>query len=117
MIFAIPMISRLPKAVPYQVMGGRFINSISDCLDLIALAYTTDRKSPDYDSVRRQYLSSLTLRIESLKTAVRIFKRVRHTNHKGDLVPVVAPRHEAEFIDLINQISIQLNAWLGSKAD
>lgn len=113
MILSIPMISRLPKSVPYQVLGGKFISNINDCLDIITLAYGLDKTSPTYEISRKECHGNLHLRLTSLKTTVRVFKKVRFTNHKGDVVPVVSPRHEGEFVDLVNQISVQIDAWLG----
>lgn len=113
MILSIPMISRLPKSTPYQVLGGKFISNVNDCLDIISIAYGLDKNSATYITARKECHGNLHLRLTSLKTMVRVFKKVRFTNHKGDLIPVVSPRHEGEFVDLVNQISVQIDAWLG----
>lgn len=113
MVLSVPMVCRLPKSVPYQVLGGRFITTVNECLDIIAFAYNLDRESVTYESARKECYGNLHLRLLSLKTTMRVLKKVKFVNHKGDVAPVIAPRHEYEFVDIINQISVQADAWLG----
>lgn len=111
--WAMPVAARLPKSLPFQVLGGRFVSNINDCLDIIATAYTLDRNSPTYEARKKDCYGCLILRLTSLKTLMRVFVRQRYANPKGELVPVVSPKQEGAFIDLINQIGIQIEAWLG----
>lgn len=111
--WAMPVIGRLPKSVPFQVLGGKFITNLNDCLDIIAIAYSLDRESPTYLARRNDCYGNLCVRLTSLKTMMRVFTRQRFTTPKGDLVPVVSPKQEGQFLDLINQIAIQVDAWLG----
>ena len=111
--WAFPVISRLPKSLPYQVLGGKFISNLSECLDIISIAYALDKSSPVYEARKKDCYGNLCVRLTSLKTAMRVFTRQRFTNPKGDLVPVVSPKQEGQFIDLINQVSVQVDAWLG----
>ena len=109
--WATTMTARFPKALPYQVTGGRFISNICDILDLIAMAYNADREDI---ATRHNLYGNLCTRMLSVKTAVRIWTRQRYTTPKGDLVPVVSPKHEAKFLELVVKIEQQLYAWLGN---
>lgn len=109
----IPVVARLPKSTPFQVLGGKIISNLSDCLDIISIAYALDRNSPTYDARKKDCYGNLCVRLTSVKTLMRVFTRQRFTNPKGDLVPVVSPKQEGQFIDLINQVAVQVDAWLG----
>ena len=111
--WAMPVVARLPKALPYQVLGGKFISNIHECLDIISIAYMLDKESPVYMARRKDCYGNLCLKLTSLKTAMRVFVRQRFVNPKGDLVPVVSPKQEVQFLDLINPIAVQIDAWLG----
>lgn len=108
-----PVVARLPKSLPYQVLGGKFISNLHECLDIITIAYMLDKESPTYSARKKDCYGNLCVRLTSLKTSMRVFTRQRFTNPKGDLVPVVSPKQEGQFLDLINQVAIQIDAWLG----
>lgn len=111
--WSMPMVARLPKSLPYQVLGGKFISNLHECLDIITIAYMLDKESPTYSARKKDCYGNLCVRLTSLKTSMRVFTRQRFTNPKGDLVPVVSPKQEGQFLDYINQIAIQIDAWLG----
>lgn len=51
MTWAIPVIERLPKSLPYQTLGGLLIRDIRECMDAVILTtQATDytHRSPKY---------------------------------------------------------------------
>lgn len=113
MVKTIPAVNRLPKTVAYQVLGGKIITYLHEIMDIISIAYDLDRDSENYKVACKECCGNIRLRITSLKTMMRVFKKVRFTNHKGDVVPVVSPRYEGEFAEYLNRIMSQVEAWLG----
>lgn len=95
LIWAIPMVERLPKSLPYQVLGGRIIANINDCLDAIIFA----TQSTDYTRIGQ--LNILIARMTTVKTAMRTLKATKK----------IAANQEVQFLDLINPIAMQAGAW------
>ncbi len=96
MIWAIPVVERLPKSLPYQTLGGLFIRDIRECMDAVIL--TT--QASDY--TRIEALNILVARMTSVKTTMRVLKASKK----------ITAQQEVQFLDLINPIAMQAGAWM-----
>ena len=96
MTWAIPVIERLPKSLPYQTLGGLLIRDIRECMDAVIL--TT--QATDY--TRIEALNILIVRMTSVKTTMRVLKASKK----------ITAQHEVQFLDLINPIAMQAGAVL-----
>lgn len=118
LLWLVPVIERLPKSVPYQTLGGLAIRDANECLDAIVVAHGLDKNSPNYQMARRECFGILVARMTSIKTKMRIFQqcRIRVKDAEGNprLAPVLSPKQEAKFLDLVNPIAIQAGAWLAA---
>ena len=118
LLWLVPIIERLPKSVPYQTLGGLAIRDANECLDAIVVAHGLDKNNPNYQMARRECFGILVARMTSIKTKMRIFQqcRIRVKDAEGNprLAPVLAPKQEAKFLDLVNPIAVQAGAWLAS---
>lgn len=97
MIWAIPVIERLPKSLPYQTLGGLFMRDVRECMDAVIL--TT--QATGY--TRIEALNILIARMTSVKTTMRVLKASKK----------ITAQQEVQFLDLINPIAMQAGAWLG----
>lgn len=118
LLWLVPVIERLPKSVPYQTLGGLAIRDANECLDAIVVAHGLDKNSPNYQMARRECFGILVARMTSIKTKMRVFQqcRIRVKDAEGNprLAPVLSPKQEAKFLDLVNPIAIQAGAWLAA---
>lgn len=118
LLWLIPVIERLPKSVSYQTLGGLAIRDANDCLDAIVVAHGLDKGNPNYLTARRECFGVLVARMTSIKTKMRIFQqcRIRVKDAEGNtkLAPILSPKQEAKFLDLVNPIAVQAGAWLGA---
>lgn len=96
MIWAIPVVERLPKSLPYQTLGGLLIRDIRECMDAVIL--TT--QATDY--TRIEALNILIARMTSVKTTMRVLKASKK----------ITAQQEVQFLDLINPIAMQAGAWM-----
>lgn len=96
MAWAIPVIERLPKSLPYQTLGGLLIRDIRECMDAVIL--TT--QATDY--TRIEALNILIARMTSVKTTMRVLKASKK----------ITAQQEVQFLDLINPIAMQAGAWM-----
>lgn len=96
MIWAIPVVERLPKSLPYQTLGGLFIRDIRECMDAVIL--TT--QASDY--TRIEALNILVACMTSVKTTMRVLKASKK----------ITAQQEVQFLDLINPIAMQAGAWM-----
>lgn len=104
--WAIPLTERLPKSLPYQVLGGEMIRDIKLCLDaVIAAMHTTDAQA------KIVCIDAVIARMTAVKTTMRQF-----TQAKIKLAPVVSYKQEIAFLDLLNPIAIQAGAWRSKAA-
>lgn len=97
MIWAIPVIERLPKSLPYQTLGGLFMRDVRECMDAVILTTQTT------DYTRIEALNILIARMTSVKTTMRVLKASKK----------ITAQQEVQFLDLINPIAMQAGAWLG----
>lgn len=98
------MTERLPKSLPYQTLGGLLLRDIRECLDAVTIAITAAEKNP---RTRLECIDAVILRMTSVKTTMRALVQTRQKNG----TPVVSPKQEAAFLDLIQPIATQAGAW------
>ena len=96
MIWAIPVVERLPKSLPFQTLGGLLIRDIRECMDAVIL--TT--QAAGY--TRIESLHILIARMTSVKTTMRVLKASKK----------ITAQQEVQFLDLINPIAMQAGAWM-----
>ena len=95
--WALPIVDSLPKSLASQTLGGLFIRDLHDCLDAITIALsTTDRAQ------KIQCIKLLCVHLTSIQTTMRAFTENRY----------VSLNQKADFLDLVNPITIQAEAWL-----
>jgi hypothetical protein len=100
--WAIALTSRLPKSLPFQILGGDMIRDIKTTLDAIVMAITTQDLQK-----RLMAIELLIVRMTSVKMTMRQLVQARTV--KG--APVVSVKREIEFLDLANTLSAQAGAW------
>ena len=95
--WAMPIVNSLPKSLASQTLGGLVIRDLHDSLDAITLGLCTADKVQ-----KAQCIRLLSVHLTAVQTAMRTF-----TEHK-----YISLKQEAEFLDLVNQITVQADAWL-----
>ena len=96
--FAIGVAERLPKSLPYKVLGERMIVEIMECLDCIVLAFQVKK-----GSARLEFINALIMRMTSVNTTFRAFVENRNSQ--------LSQKQHEEFLRLITAISTQAGAW------
>ena len=92
-----PIVNSLPKSLASQTLGGLVIRDLHDSLDAITIGLCTTDKVQ-----KAQCIRLLSVHLTAIQTAMRTF-----TEHK-----YISLKQEAEFLDLVNQITVQADAWL-----
>jgi hypothetical protein len=110
--WSVPAVERLPKSIPYQILGSRLVSNIAEILDFIVMAYELDSNLSSYQQSRRHCYANINARIIAIKTSVRVLTAVKYTDKKHGKVPLISPKQEANFLDLVNQLAGQAMAWL-----
>lgn len=95
--WAMPIVNSLPKSLASQTLGGLVIRDLHDSLDAITIGLTTGDRAQ-----KVQCIKLLTVHITAVQTAMRTFTEHRY----------ISLKQEAEFLDLVNQITVQAEAWL-----
>lgn len=95
--WAFPIVNSLPKSLASQTLGGIMIRDLHDSLNAITIGLCAKDKEQ-----KAQCIKLLLVHITAVKTAMRTF-----TEHRN-----VSMKQEAEFLDLVNQITVQAEAWL-----
>lgn len=96
LLWAVPIVERLPKSLPYQVMGRKVIEDIEESLDLITLALQSDGGDG-----RLQLLDLLTVRMTSVRTHFRILSELK----------ALSLNQHAAYLEFATSIASQLGAW------
>lgn len=106
LLWVIPLAERLPKSLPYQIIGSELVADIKRGIDDIICAM----HAPD-NAVKLRCINSLLARMASVKMTMRILLQM-----KIKYVPIVSYKQEAAFLDLINPICTQAGAWKNKAA-
>lgn len=102
----IPITERLPKSLPFQILGGDMLRDVKACLDATILAVnTTDM------ATRLQCIDIIIARMTTVKTTMRQLTQARIKD-----APVISYRQEANFLELVNPIATQAGAWRNKTA-
>lgn len=104
MVWAVPMVAHLPKAVSYEHLGGLMIHDLHESMAAVGVALQSDD-----DHIKLSAVDAIISRMTSLKTTMRVLLQVRHGG-----APVVSRRKEAEFLDLLTPVARQAAAWRNS---
>ena len=94
--FAIGVTERLPKSLPFRVLGECLIVDLKDSLDYIVLAFQAPQGAE-----RLRCIDHLILRMTSVKTTFRTFLNAK----------VVSPKQHSQFLGLITNVGTQAGAW------
>jgi len=94
--YSIGVAERLPKSLPYRVMGERMVSDILNGLDYIVLAFQAQEGEP-----RLQCIDALILHLTSVKTTYRAFVNMK----------VISPKQLNQFLRLITVVGTQAGAW------
>ncbi len=92
-----PIVNSLPKSLASQTLGGLLIRDLHDSLTAITIGLCTQDRAQ-----KIQCIKMLSVHLTAVQTAMRTF-----TEHK-----CISLKQEAEFLDLVNQITVQADAWL-----
>lgn len=95
--WAFPIVNSLPKSLACQTLGAQVIRDLHDSLNAITIALRADDKAQ-----KAQCIKLLTVHLTAVQTAMRIFTENRS----------ISLKQEAEFLDLVNPITVQAEAWL-----
>lgn len=95
--WAIPVVNSLPKSLASQTLGGLLIRDLHDSLNAITIALRATDKAQ-----KIQCIKLLCVHLTAVQTVMRTFTENRF----------VSLKQEAEFLDLVNQITTQAEAWL-----
>lgn len=94
--FSIGVTERLPKSLPFRVLGECLIVDLKDSLDYIVLAFQAPQGVE-----RLRCIDNLILRMTSVKTTFRTFLNAK----------VVSPKQHSQFLVLITNVGTQAGAW------
>lgn len=104
--WAIPIVERLPKSLPYHTLGDEMIRDIKLCLDATIMAMQASDAT-----TRLQCVNIIISRMTTVKTTMRIFAQAKVKD-----TPVISYKQEAAFLDMINPIGTQAGAWRNKTA-
>lgn len=95
--WAIPIVNSVPKSLAAQTLGGLLIRDLHDSLNAITIGLRAN------DTAQKvQCIKLLSVHLTSVQSVMRAFTENRY----------VSMKQEAEFLDLVNQITVQAEAWL-----
>ena len=117
LLWVIPMVAKLPKNVAFATLGEAAIHDVCDCLEAVTAFQSLSKDDPNIRAAKKRCLLLVTARMTALKTKTRVLVqqriRVIGKDNNDHLVPILSPRQEAVFLDLLNPIEFQAYAWLG----
>lgn len=100
--FSIDVGARLPKSLPYKVLGEGMLRDLRDSLALVNLAQQAEEGVG-----RLELIKALVVRMTSVKTDYRaLYAR----SSKGP-ARVLSPKQYAAFLDMMNEVSFQVSRW------
>lgn len=91
----VPIMANQPKSLPYQILGGHIVTSVSECLDAVIMAMKSRGEQ------RVEYIDILIHHMTTVKSKMRILCQRRTINHA----------QEAKFLELAAPIAIQSGGW------
>lgn len=94
--YSVRITERLPKSLPWKVIGERLIDNLMDCLDLICLAFQAEEGKKRLDVI-----DCIIVRMTAVKMAYRQMVNLKH----------VSPKQYADFLGMLHSISTQVGAW------
>ena len=94
--YSIGIVERLPKSLPYRVLGERMVSDIMNALDYIVLAFQAEEGEP-----RLRCIDAFILHMTAVKTTYRVFVNAK----------VISPKQLNQFLALASNISTQAGAW------
>ena len=94
--FSVRVTERLPKSLPWQVMGKRLVGNLMDCLDFICLAFQAEEGRKRLDVI-----DCIIVRMTAVKMVYRQMVNLKH----------ISTRQYADFLGMLHSISTQVGAW------
>lgn len=94
--YSVRITERLPKSLPWKVIGERLIDNLMDCLDLICLAFQAEEGKKRLDVI-----DCIIVRMTAVKMVYRQMVNLKH----------VSPKQYAVFLGMLHSISTQTGAW------
>lgn len=107
LIWALPVLDRLPKSLSFQELGKKALADITDSLDLISFALKAER-----GKARLAYIDALIVRMADLKTIIRSFRMISKIREPR----ILTLDQYTVFIDLLRNISSEIGRWRASNA-
>jgi len=101
LIWIKPHIDRFPKGIGDQVLGQRIINDLCEALKITSLALNTDAGEP-----RLKLINMVLLEFTDFKTLMNVV--LVSANKQAHIFSI---KQQAQYLDLMNQISSELAAW------
>lgn len=92
-----PVVDSLPKSLASQTLGGLLIRDLRDSLNAVLLG-----QSATDTTAKVQCIKMLLVNLTAVRTTMRIFTENRY----------VSVKQEMEFLDLVNAVQVQADAWL-----
>lgn len=105
LIWAIPVLDRLPKSLSFQELGKKAMTDLTDSLDLISFALKAKRGDN-----RLAYIDALIVRLTDLKTIIRTLRFLSTQREPR----VLTQDQYTVFIDLLRGISSEIGRWRAS---
>lgn len=106
MMWAVPVMAHLPRAVSYEQLGALIIHDIYESMNAVSVAMQSED-----NAVKISAVDVLIARMTSVKTTMRILTQTKHCG-----APVVSRKQEAQYLDLLNPIARQAAGWRNSLA-
>lgn len=94
--FSVRVTERLPKSLPWQVMGKRLVGNLMDCLDFICLAFQAEEGRKRLDVI-----DCIIVRMTAVKMIYRQMLNLKQ----------ISSGQYADFLVKINSIGTQVGAW------
>ena len=94
--YSVGIAERLPKSLPYRVLGKRMISDLMNALDYIVLAFQAEEGEQ-----RLRCIDAFIFHMTAVKTTYRVF-----VNQK-----VISPKQLDQFLSLASNIGTQAGAW------
>lgn len=101
LIWIKPHVNRFPKSLGDQEIGRRIINDLCEALKITSLALNTEGGEP-----RLQLIEMVLLQFMDFKTLMNvILVSASKQSH------IFSVKQQAQYLDIMNQLSSELNAW------
>lgn len=100
--YSMDVCERLPKSLPYNVLGTEMLKSMRDSLIIINLAQQANEGGE-----RLELIKALVVKMTAVKTDYRtLYGRSSRSNNR-----VLTPEQYAKILDMITDISFQVSRW------